>query len=118
MQALKMTKYNILITSDIVCPFCYVGHTRLSRAIKNHKAEYPDDEFSLSYVPFYLNPPSRAEGSFFPTGSSSVDRRQYYATKFGPERAEQIFRTLGQVAKAEGLDFKFGGKTGSSRNGQ
>jgi len=117
MQALKMTNFNILITSDIVCPWCYIGHTRLTRAINNHKASYPDDTFSLSYVPFYLNPPSRSEGTFFPSGSSSIDRKKYYASKFGPDRAEQIFRTLGQVAKGEGLDFKFGGKTGSSRNG-
>ena len=40
-----------------------------------------------------------------------------YAEKFGPERAAMIHRNMAQVSKAEGLNFKFGGMTGDSRNG-
>lgn len=40
-----------------------------------------------------------------------------YAEKFGPTRAAQIFSTLSHVATEEGLNFKFGGNTGVSRNG-
>lgn len=121
--ARKMTQYNIEITSDIVCPWCYIGHTRLSKAIAKHKETNPDDQFRLSYKPFYLNPAAQVHA----TGGSgpepppfpipSIDRREYYASKFGPQRAKQIEAMMIQTSHDEGLDFKFGGKTGPSRNG-
>ena len=40
-----------------------------------------------------------------------------YAEKFGPQRAAGMEKMMGQVAAGEGLDFKFGGMTGVSRNG-
>jgi predicted DsbA family dithiol-disulfide isomerase len=49
-----MTNYNIAITSDVICPWCYIGHTRLSKAIAQHKKTYPEDKFHLRYIPFYL----------------------------------------------------------------
>lgn len=119
----KMTQYNIEITSDVVCPWCYIGETRLKKAIAAHKETNPDDQFRLTYKPFYLNPAAQVQAT---TGSGpapppfpipSIDRRSYYASKFGPQRAKQIEATMIQTSHAEGLDFKFGGKTGPSRNG-
>ncbi|KAJ9608660.1 hypothetical protein H2200_006431 [Cladophialophora chaetospira] len=115
-----MTNYNITITSDIVCPWCYIGHTRLSRAITDHKKSYPDDKFNLKYLPFYLQPPPQLTSTgpappAFP--APSKPRRQMYAEKFGPERAKQIEAMMSQTSKGEGLNFKFGGNTGPSRNG-
>lgn len=40
-----------------------------------------------------------------------------YASKFGPQRAKQIEAMMSQTSAAEGLNFKFGGMTGPSRNG-
>ena len=40
-----------------------------------------------------------------------------YANKFGPERAKQIEAMMSEVSRGEGLSFKFGGRTGQSRNG-
>lgn len=37
--------------------------------------------------------------------------------KFGPERSKQIEAMMKQTAAGEGLNFKFGGNTGPSRNG-
>ena len=120
-----MTNYSIIATSDIVCPWCYVGETRLKRAIANHKTRYPDDTFTLKYLPYYLNPPPQSQQSQqarngpttppFPVRSRP--RREMYAEKFGPQRAQQIEAMMTQVSRAEGLDFKFGGMTGPSRNG-
>ena len=40
-----------------------------------------------------------------------------YASKFGPERAKQIEAMMSEVSRGEGLNFKFGGNSGQSRNG-
>jgi predicted DsbA family dithiol-disulfide isomerase len=114
-----MTVFDVQITSDVVCPWCYIGHTRLSKAIANHQKAYPEDKFNLNYVPFYLNPPPQMTQSPppppFPV--ESKPRFEAYAAKFGAARAEQIFGMLKDVAASEGLDFKSGGRTGPSRNG-
>jgi len=116
-----MTNYNITITSDIVCPWCYVGHTRLSKAIAEHKKTYPDDKFHLKYLPFYLHPPPQLTATNGPIPPpfpvESRPRREMYAAKFGPQRAKQIEAMMLQTAAGEGLNFKFGGMTGVSRNG-
>ena len=116
----KMTNYDIVVTSDIVCPWCYIGKTRLGRAIADHKKQYPNDTFSLKYLPFYLQPPPQLV-SHGPTPppfpAPSKPRREMYAQKFGTERAKQIEAMMAQTSKGEGLDFRFGGMTGPSRNG-
>jgi predicted DsbA family dithiol-disulfide isomerase len=114
----KMTNFNIDIVSDVICPWCYIGHSRLSRAIANHKKTYPEDTFTLKYKPFYLAPPPQLKSNSippFPVVSRS--RQEVYAEKFGPERVQQINARMAQVSASEGLNFKFGGKTGVSRNG-
>jgi len=114
----KMTNFNIDIVSDVVCPWCYVGHTRLSRAIANHKKTYPDDSFKLTYKPFYLAPPPQLKSNSVPPFPvASRPRAEVYAEKFGRERVQQINARMAQVSASEGLNFKFGGKTGVSRNG-
>lgn len=118
-NAAKMTVFDVKITSDVVCPWCYIGHTRLSKAIAAHQKTYPSDTFNLHYVPYYLNPPLQTTQSPppppFPV--SSKLRREAYADKFGPARAKQIEQMMTEVSASEGLNFKFGGKTGPSRNG-
>lgn len=117
-SASRMTHYPILITSDVVCPWCYIGHTRLNKAIDAHKKEYPNDTFHLRYLPFYLNPPPHLASNTIPAFPvESVNKREYYAAKFGPERGKAIEERMIATAAAEGLNFSFGGNTGISRNG-
>jgi predicted DsbA family dithiol-disulfide isomerase len=61
----RMTKFNIEIVSDTVCPWCYVGKQKLEKAIKTYKELHPDsnDEFSTTWMPFYLNPGSPKVGT-------------------------------------------------------
>ncbi|GIC93804.1 DsbA family oxidoreductase [Aspergillus udagawae] len=103
-----MTNINIQIISDTVCPWCYVGYRRLSRAITTHKATYPSDTFTLTWHAFYLNPAS--------PGYPGVDKREFYASKFGEGRAAAIFSRLAAVGETDGIAFKFGGKTGNTRD--
>lgn len=47
---------------------------------------------------------------------TGIDKRAYYQQKFGAERTALIFDKLSAVGKEVGIDFKFGGKTGNTRD--
>ena len=74
----KMTNFKIDIVSDTVCPWCYVGKNRLEKAIEKHKSSNPDDTFTTSWFPFYLNPDA----------PKSIDKEEYYHRKFGAQRTQ------------------------------
>lgn len=83
----------IQIVSDLVCPWCYVGKRRLERAL----AARPSVPATVAWLPFQLSPDMPREGK---------DRREHYATIFGPERAEAIVHGMRQTAAGEGLHFE------------
>ncbi|KAF4632053.1 hypothetical protein G7Y89_g6069 [Cudoniella acicularis] len=95
-----MTQFNIEIVSDTVCPWCYVGKQKLEQAIKAYKELHPNsnDTFSTTWMPFYLNPDAPKIG------------------KFGEERSELMFERLSAIGKDAGIAFKFGGRTGNTRD--
>ncbi|RAL04971.1 DsbA family oxidoreductase [Aspergillus ibericus CBS 121593] len=103
-----MTHFNIQIISDTVCPWCYIGYRRLSRAITTHKTTYPTDTFTLTWHAFYLNPSSPT----FP----GLDKTEFYQSKFGADRTTAIFSRLAAVGQADGIAFSFGGRTGNTRD--
>lgn len=90
-------------------PQCYVGKKKLEAGISTYKRLHPNthDTFSTTWLPFYLNPHAPKTG---------IDKRAYYAQKFGAERTTAIFERLAAVGKDVGIDFKFGGKTGNTRD--
>lgn len=45
-----------------------------------------------------------------------MDKTAFYKSKFGEDRTEMIFERLSQVGKDSGINFKFGGKTGNTRD--
>ncbi|KAF2200470.1 thioredoxin-like protein [Delitschia confertaspora ATCC 74209] len=103
-----MTNFDIKVVSDTVCPWCYVGKKRLEKGIAAYKQKHPEsnDTFSTTWFPFYLNPDA----------PKSVDKRQYYYSKFGEARTDMMFQRLAELGKAEGINFKFGGRTGNTRD--
>ncbi|KAL3418051.1 DSBA-like thioredoxin domain-containing protein [Phlyctema vagabunda] len=105
----KMTQFNIEIVSDTVCPWCFVGKQKLDKAIAEYKNTHPEsnDTFSTTWLPFYLNPASPKTG---------VDKTNYYKSKFGEERTAMMFERLSEIGKDVGINFKFGGKTGNTRD--
>ncbi|KAJ5641631.1 hypothetical protein N7490_005631 [Penicillium lividum] len=103
-----MTNFKIQIISDSVCPWCYVGYRRLSRAINIHKANNPADTFTLNWRAFYLNPNS----PIFP----GINKKDWYVEKFGAERFKAMFARLSAAGEADGIAFNFGGNTGSTRD--
>ena len=104
-----MTKFNIAITSDNVCPWCYVGKNKLERGISLYKAAHPssNDTFTTTWLPFYLNPAAPKIG---------VDKLSYFKSRFGEEKASMIIERLTAVGKDAGINFSFGGKTGNTRD--
>ncbi len=84
------------VVSDVVCPWCFIGQKRLDKAV----AAVPEVEVEIRWRPFQLDPTIPPEGR---------DRRQYMLAKFGSEeRLREIHANVGQVGKAEGIDFNFG----------
>jgi len=89
--------------------WCYVGKKRLERGIAAYKAAHPDvgDTFSTNWFPFYLNPDAP---------KTSIDKTNYYKSKFGEERTVAMFQRLSALGEVEGIKFKYGGKTGNTRD--
>lgn len=107
-----MTNIRINVTSDTVCPWCYVGRKQLQLAQQLWHTQHPDsgDTFTVHYAPFQLNP-------HWPKGpASSTDKEQYYQEKFGAARTDMIHSRLREVGKLVGIEFRFGGRTGNSRD--
>ncbi|MCP4206618.1 MAG: DsbA family oxidoreductase [Shimia sp.] len=83
------------IISDPICPWCFIGKSRLMKALE---AE-PDHPFVIEWHPFQLNPDMPAEG---------MDRREYLETKFGgKENAVRVYSEIEKHAVEEGLDIDF-----------
>ncbi|OAA51807.1 DSBA oxidoreductase [Metarhizium rileyi] len=107
-----MTVFRITVTSDTVCPWCYVGRRQLQKAQRLHLKKYPDanDSFVVTYSPYQLNPN-------FPQGPGrSRDKQQFYVDKFGAERTRVMQKSLSAVGKQLGINFSFGGRTGNTRD--
>ncbi|WGI20462.1 DsbA family oxidoreductase [Amylibacter sp. IMCC11727] len=90
-----MTKLDII--SDPICPWCYIGKTKLDRALEKH----PEHDFVIEWHPFQLNPEMPAEG---------MDRREYLEAKFGgKEGAVKVYGAIAQAAEAAGIEINFEG---------
>ena len=89
---------------------CYIGLKRLQKAIAIYQKTVPGgsvDEFHVSWEPYYLdrNPPPQ-----------SIPKRARMLQRFGNEEAmEKAIELLKRRGYAEGIDFKFDGKIGSTR---
>lgn len=83
------------ILSDPICPWCYIGKTRLSQAL----AKAPEGLFDIHWHPFQLNPDMPAAGQ---------DRRAYLEGKFGgKEGAVRAYAPVAAAAKDCGLTINF-----------
>jgi predicted DsbA family dithiol-disulfide isomerase len=83
------------VWADIACPWCWIGHERLARAL----AEEPEGSVVVRPRAFELRPETPVEG---------VDAHELYVQKFGsPERVAQLHaRVAGEGAK-EGLELRY-----------
>lgn len=77
------------IFHDPICPWCYIGKTRLDRALEAR----PNHPFSINWHPFQLNPTMPPEG---------MGRQAYLEAKFhGPEGAAKAYRPVHDIMAKE-----------------
>ena len=83
----------IKVFADTICGWCFIGQTRLNKALKN----FPETKFEIEHVPFQLNPDMPKEG---------IERDQYLKIKFGgKEFAQPMYDRMTEEAKKEDLNF-------------
>ena len=90
-----VAKVTLDIISDPICPWCYIGKTRLDQSV----AATGLDPFETNWRIFQLNPDMPPDG---------MDRRAYLEAKFGGAKgAEQIYSRVRQEAERTGLELRF-----------
>ena len=83
----------IKVFSDTICGWCYIGHTRLLKALKDFK----NTPFVFEHIPFQLNPDMPKKG---------IGRLDYLKYKFGSrEAAQPLYSSMTSEALKEGLRF-------------
>ncbi|KAG8851259.1 hypothetical protein FRB91_008173 [Serendipita sp. 411] len=92
---------NIVVTADSICPFCYLGFTKVNKAIAAAKERRLPLDISLRFVPYQLDPT-------LPT-THAVSKRERYAQKFGASRFDQMESMMRQRFADEGLSISYDG---------
>jgi|TARA_B110000444_G_scaffold260996_1_gene310368 predicted DsbA family dithiol-disulfide isomerase len=83
----------IKVFADTICGWCYIGHTRLLKSLKNFK----NTRFVFEHAPYQLNPDMPQKG---------IKRQDYLKYKFGSvEAARPMYDNMIQEAQKENLKF-------------
>lgn len=91
-----MADLTIDIIADPVCPWCYLGYTRLKAAME-HLGD--DFRFDIHWLPYELHPEISKAG---------VSRNAYLGKKFGSqEKLNEVSHALQNVGYEAGLEFNF-----------
>ena len=83
----------IKVYADTICGWCYIGHSRLLKALSN----FENISFDLEHEPFQLNPDMPKEG---------IGRLDYLKYKFvSKEAAQPMYDSMTKEALKEDLRF-------------
>jgi predicted DsbA family dithiol-disulfide isomerase len=83
----------IKVFADTICGWCFIGQTRLNKALK----AFPETKFEIEHVPFQLNTDMPKEG---------IERSKYLEIKFGgKEFAQPMYDRMTEEADKENLNF-------------
>ena len=84
----------IKVFADTICGWCYIGHSRLLKAVRT----FENIVFDFEHAPFQLNPDMPKQG---------MSRSDYLKHKFGSkELAQPMYDNMHTEADKEGLKFK------------
>ena len=83
----------IKVFADTICGWCYIGHSRLLKAVRT----FENIVFDFEHAPFQLNPDMPKQG---------MSRSDYLKNKFGSkELAQPMYDNM--IAEADKEDLKF-----------
>ena len=86
----------ISITSDFICPWCWVAHTRLKQAVEQLGSPI---SIQQCWYPFELNPDMPVEG---------MDRKLYRSRKFGSwEYSKLLDAKAVQATERDSIEFRY-----------
>lgn len=90
----------VTITSDFICPWCFIGERRLARAAAKLSEDLRDEiRLDITWRPFELNPTIPAEG---------IDRRAYRIAKFGSwEYSRRLDAQVTEAGTPDGTIFNY-----------
>lgn len=84
------------VSSDVICPWCYIGKRRLEKAVVAVEGRR---EVRVRWLPCQLNPAMPKDG---------ISRREYRTRKFGSwERSLELDAKVVEAGKSEGIHFAF-----------
>jgi predicted DsbA family dithiol-disulfide isomerase len=87
---------NVAVTSDVICPWCYIGKRRLEKAIAACQGQ---QDVQVRWHPFQLNPRMSKRG---------MNRQEYRTAKFGSwERSLVLDAQVAEAGRAEGIPFDY-----------
>ncbi|KAI9357571.1 thioredoxin-like protein [Zopfochytrium polystomum] len=95
---------NVQVTSDIACPWCYIGKKKLEKTIKLAESRGLPISLEIDYLPYELFP-----------NAPRQPLAALLTQKFGAHTVPRLQARMKSVAAAEGLDFNYGGATGSTK---
>lgn len=88
--------HTVDVSSDVICPWCYIGKRRLEKAVPALEGSH---EVRVRWLPFQLNPSMPKEG---------ISRREYRTAKFGSwKRSLELDAKVVAVGETEGIPFAF-----------
>ncbi|PKU84493.1 uncharacterized protein LOC110106856 [Dendrobium catenatum] len=90
------------VSSDTVCPWCFVGKKNLEKAMSLAKDQF---NFEVKWHPFFLNPNAPKEG---------ILKSEFYKNKFGSTQYEHIISRMREVFRGLGFEYDTAGMTGNT----
>ncbi|XP_042464113.1 uncharacterized protein YwbO-like isoform X1 [Zingiber officinale] len=93
---------SIDVSSDTVCPWCFIGKQNLQKAIDSAKDRF---NFEVRWHPFFLNPDAPKEG---------INKTDFYKQKFGASQYEAMMSRMTKIFNSLGFEYDTSGLTGST----
>lgn len=87
------------IASDFICPWCFIGKTRLKSAMALVREKHPKVRFQINWLPYFLSPD---------TPSSGDPYQAYLESKFGgAKQVAEIQARVSEAGRDAGVAFDF-----------
>jgi len=99
-QEKRTVEIKLEITSDNICPFCYLGYKKIVAATEQAKKDGLPVSFSIQFKPFLLDPTLPVD--------EPVSKLERYRAKFG-DKVDAITAGMTERGKPWGINFSYGG---------